>query len=111
MFESIMEFYYRQLYAEKGWEGPPLHDPVALFTLLPFLFPKEDFGLKWFRRKVTAIERGEHDGETIFDNGTEFEDDSNEEDGCIIARSVSCDKFFEYLGEALDNAEEYVEEN
>ncbi|EGV61070.1 Uridine nucleosidase 1 [Yamadazyma tenuis] len=109
MFESIMMFYFKQLYSENGWAGPPLHDPLAVFTLLPVLYGAQAYKFEWFRRRVTAVEGGENDGETVFVDGSKFEDDGSEEHGSIIAKSVDIDMFYEYVGVALDNAEEHVQ--
>lgn len=108
-YENILNFYYNQLYAGQGYDGAPLHDPLAVFTLLPVLEGEQGYGFEWFRKRARAVEGGEKDGQTFFVDGSNFEDEKNESSGSIIAKTIDMELFYDNVGIALDNAENHVE--
>lgn len=109
LYEHILLYYYNELYADQGMDGAPLHDPLAVFNILPVLEGAEQYGFESFRKRVTVVEGGEKDGQSLFVDGSSFEEGKDEETGSIIAKTVNMDMFYDYVALALDNAEEHVE--
>ncbi|RLV93448.1 Uridine nucleosidase [Spathaspora sp. JA1] len=66
-FRDILMF-YGKAYAENFGmkQGPPLHDPLALYSLLPFVDDSfEEYGYKYVQQPIKVILDGEHQGETV----------------------------------------------
>lgn len=109
MYENIMKFSFEHLYKKQGWAGPPIHDPLAVFCLLPvYNDDAKTFKFESLRKRVIVAEGGETDGQTSFVDGTKIEDNINEDHGSIIAKSIDIPLFYQYLNEALKNAELHV---
>lgn len=108
-FHSIVEFYgnvYAKNYGQK--EGPPIHDPVAAFSLLPFIDDDfEGYGYKFLRRKLQVVQKGEHIGEILVENNN-FDPSVQEEDGVYVGVDLDVDFFWDNMKEALTNAERHI---
>lgn len=114
MFYKIIMFYSKAYETRYGIiEGPPLHDPVAIFSLLPLIQKQqnpeedldEDYKYHYLRRKLTIVQDGEHKGETLVkDNDSSIE----EEDGSYIGLNANIDLFWEYILDSLKLADEQV---
>lgn len=106
-FYDILNFYYKNYKSRKDFIGPPLHDPLAVFNVLPMLDDGHDYNFEYIRRRITANEdpNDEREGETVFVNGSRISDPGNEPNGTIIGKKVDIDLFYEYVLEALDLAD------
>lgn len=113
MFFRIVTFYfdaYKRKYANKL--GPPVHDPLAVFLLLPMVGScDEEFlescGFHYLRRKLKVVQSGDHQGETVVINGNL--DPLEEEDaGVYVGQSVNVPKFWSYVLQALALADKQV---
>lgn len=108
-FQDIVVFFanvYDKRYGVK--QGPPIHDPVAVFSLLPFIDEDfEDYGYKYLRRKLQVVQKGERAGETVVENG-DLNSAVEEDDGIYVGIDVNVDVFWDCMKEALDNAEKHI---
>lgn len=105
VFYSIINF-YSKVYGTKGFtEGPPVHDPLAVYSLLPFVDKTDDYGYSFVRKKIDVVVDGERAGESVvLDN-----DDSSE--GIFIGEQFNKKKFWDSLLLSLQNADFYVASN
>lgn len=110
-FEDILNYYNRH-HSEKykDSEGPPIHDPLAVFTVLPFSSDPKDYGVEFVKRRVKVIESGEMEGATVFVNGSKLTDPGNEKEGCMVPYKINNELFYSYIGEALDIADSLASE-
>lgn len=109
-FHSILMFYADAYKRNHGISaGPPLHDPLALFAVLPLIAKEEglanDFRFEYLRRRLTVVRGGEHDGETVIANG-DLDQKTEEKDGVYVGMDINVDVFWSYVLEALENADE-----
>ncbi|KAI5953670.1 URH1 [Candida jiufengensis] len=86
--------------------GPPLHDPVAVYILLPFIDNNfKEYGYKFIQKRITVeINNKERIGECIYLNNNSVENE-NEDDGVNIGEELDASKFWECLLKCLHNAE------
>ncbi|RCK66915.1 Uridine nucleosidase [Candida viswanathii] len=106
VFYTIITF-YSKVYGASGFtEGPPVHDPLAVYSLLPFVHKNDDYGYKFTRRKIDVIVDGEHAGETVV-----VGDKSTPKEGVYIGEELNNKKFWDSLLLALKNADLYVSSN
>lgn len=108
-FHSILMFYAEAYKRNHGISaGPPLHDPLALFALLPMIAKEEgvanDFRFLYLRRHLNVVRGGEHDGETVIVSG-DLDEKSEEENGVYVGMDINVDVFWSYVLEALENAD------
>ncbi|MCH0628401.1 nucleoside hydrolase [Kocuria palustris] len=97
-FYNVVMF-YNELYIKNHGitAGPPVHDPVALYCLLPVIDNDFDtYGYKADRAKCLVTESGEHSGQLVMD------DDAN---GSYIGTTIDAAKFWGELLDCLDRAE------
>ncbi|ABN66847.2 uridine nucleosidase (uridine ribohydrolase) [Scheffersomyces stipitis CBS 6054] len=105
MFYSILMFFSHSYIKKYGiTEGPPVHDPLALYCLLPFLQQDKDYKYKYLRRKVSVITEGEHSGESILLNGNS-DSSVEEEDGVYIGQDIDVDQFWRTVLRAVNVAD------
>ena len=84
LFFRILTFYYK-VYAANGFlEGPPIHDPLAVYSLLPFFNSFEQYGYTCAQKNIDIITEGVRMGESVIVEG------GNTDKGV-------------YIGEAIDN--------
>ncbi|KAI5969470.1 URH1 [Candida margitis] len=105
-FYDILMF-YSKAYAmlEDMNTGPPLHDPVAVYSLLPIVDGNcAEYGYKYLRRKLDVVIGGPHEGESIIVNKSVPLDES-ENEGVYIGESLDAKKFWNCMLEALNTAE------
>lgn len=106
MYKQILDFYGLLHETKFGLPGPPLHDPLAVFSVLPVLEKDAIYKYDYIRRQIKVIESGQREGETVFVNGSKITDSGNEEHGSIVGVKINGDLFFDYIEVALDLAEE-----
>ncbi|KAK6454460.1 uridine nucleosidase [Scheffersomyces xylosifermentans] len=107
LFYDILNFFanaYAKKYGITG--GPPVHDPLALFSLLPFIDsdPENEYGYKYLRRKLNILTKGEREGESVVANGN-YDMSVEEDDGVYIGDSVNVDEFWGSVIQSLEAAE------
>ncbi|KAK6202703.1 uridine nucleosidase [Scheffersomyces amazonensis] len=102
IFFGILTF-YSEAYARKYGiiDGPPIHDPVAVYSLLPFNDENGEYGYKYLRRKIKVETEGDNEGESIIEN------DSDDKEGVFIGQKLDVDKFWNEMLDALDVAEKH----
>ncbi|KAK6464741.1 uridine nucleosidase [Scheffersomyces coipomensis] len=107
IFYNILNFFSESYKIKYGiTEGPPIHDPVALFSILPFLDTEnenEDYNYQYIRKKLRVITDGDHQGESIIDE----DESSDTEDGIYIGQNINVNKFWNELLQCIDIAEKY----
>lgn len=110
-FYAILMFYANVYYTLFGMKsGPPVHDPLAVFSLLPFIDNDfESYGYKYRRRRVKIITEGIRQGESVIIN-QELDDDIEEENGMYIGEEVDTQLFWDTLILALDSAESHIKD-
>lgn len=102
MLFELIEFFTRTY--EKQFEfsqGPPLHDPLAIFVLLylirkdgiEFSTPVPDIGLDFKRADIEIVQTGEHIGETV---------PKESPNGTYICYKADFDLFWKMLLESLN---------
>ncbi|KAG7661446.1 URH1 [[Candida] subhashii] len=108
-FFAILMFYANIYYTLFGMKsGPPVHDPLAVFSLLPFI--DEDFGsygYKYIRRKIKIVTEGIRQGESVIIN-KELDEDVEEENGIYIGQEVDTQLFWNTVISALNSAEYHI---
>lgn len=105
VFYTIINF-YSKVYRAKGFlEGPPVHDPLAVYSLLPFVSKTNDYGYSFTRKKINVVIDGDRAGETV------VLDDGDSSEGVYIGEKLNNKKFWESILLALQNADLYVAAN
>ncbi|CAI5757974.1 unnamed protein product [Candida verbasci] len=105
-FYEILNFYYR--HQTKKLDGPPLHDPVALYSLLPFISHDfKSYGYKYLRRRIDVVETGEKEGQSYIID-IDIPIDKQEEQGVYIGSELDGDLFWASVLGALKAAEMHV---
>lgn len=97
-FYHIVMF-YNDLYIKNHGiiAGPPVHDPVALYCLLPVLDNDFDaYGYQALRARCQVSEMGEYSGQLV------MEEDAN---GSYIGTTIDTGKFWSELLDCIDRAE------
>lgn len=102
-FYNILMF-FNQSYIDKhdDLNGPPIHDPVAVFSLFPYL--DEDFdkyGYKCLRTKANVVKDGDQKGQLIIDSKEESAE-------IFIGMEIDVQKFWNEFLTVLDIAESHV---
>lgn len=106
-FYNILEFYAEAYKSNFGFVGPPIHDPLALFSVLPFLDYDQDYHYKYLRRKLSVVDTGEKAGQTIVINDS-LDLSIEEENGVYIGVLVNTCKFWGSIMDALDAAQKRI---
>lgn len=106
-FYTTLMFYASVYKVTYGFDGPPIHDPLALFSVLPFVNHDHDYQYKYIRRKLTVIDSGEKAGQTIVTNGS-LDPAVDEDDGVYIGVLIDNSKFWSSILGALDVAEHRI---
>lgn len=116
MFFQIVTFYFESYTRNnEHLAGPPAHDPLAMFLLLPMLSRNisaqrlftEECDFHYLRRKLKVIQSGEHEGETVIANG-DLDPLKEEEGGVYVGRSIHVPMFWNYMLKALELADKQV---
>ncbi|CCE86709.1 Piso0_005215 [Millerozyma farinosa CBS 7064] len=104
-FFSILMYFAENYRIHRNMvEGPPLHDPLAMFCLIPVIYEEEgitnDINFKYIKSGIDITLTGEHEGETKL---------STDPASCeiLIGDSINIAIFWQYILEALDNADRY----
>lgn len=115
-FHDILMFYFAT-YEKKfqNHEGPPVHDPLAVFLLLPMIARESPLTAEFAREaNVVFLHRyldieteGDRIGETSIRNGN-MDPLLNEEGGVSIGFSVNVPLFWSFIQDALELADEQV---
>lgn len=91
--------------------GPPVHDPLAVFLTLALINKRDnlvdDINFTYLRRKLKVVQEGEREGETQIANG-DLDELSEEENGVYVGLDVNVELFWNYVLEALHNADHHV---
>lgn len=95
--------------------GPPIHDPIALFAILPMLDRSnplsDDFtekcDFRYIQRQVDVVLEGKKLGQTVMINDN-MDPLKMEEGGVYIAQNISAAAFWESIYLALQLADERV---
>jgi uridine nucleosidase len=98
-FYSIMMF-FNQAYIDKYGinDGPPIHDPVAVYSLFPFVDDDfEKYGYECLQTNAEVIQSGPEEGMLVIDT-----DGGNE---VFIGEKVDTTKFWNQLLHVLELAE------
>ncbi|KAI3406325.1 URH1 [Candida oxycetoniae] len=110
-FHDILMFFSKTYAAndDEMFEGPPLHDPIAVYSLLPLVHenPKE-YGYVYIRRMLRIELEGEHLGETVVINKDVPHDIIEEEGntgGVYIGMDLDKQKFWKSILDALRAAD------
>ncbi|CAK9438340.1 uncharacterized protein LODBEIA_P25640 [Lodderomyces beijingensis] len=105
-FYEILMFYSNKYGCGDGeFKGPPLHDPIAVYSLLPVV--DDDFaayGYKCVKRKLDVVLEGDRMGASVVVN-EELELDEDEDGGVIIGQDLDKQKFWKAILDALHAAE------
>lgn len=98
LFRSITNF-YAERYAKVSPTGPPVHDPVAVFSLIAVLERKQkEYGYQCWHETVQVALEGEKRGETtMFENGS-----SN---GVYIGYDINPQAFWDAVSDAIVSLE------
>lgn len=100
-FYKILMFFAKSYAGRPEFiEGPPVHDPLAVFLLLPMLEGSNKYDFKYLRRKIDVITEGEKEGSVIFTN-TNLADGINEKDGVYIGLDINVKEFWDYVLDSL----------
>lgn len=105
-FYDILMF-YSKAYAklEDMTSGPPLHDPVAVYSLLPLVDGNcAKYGYQYLRKKLDVVIGGLHEGESIIVN-KQLPLNESENEGVYIGENLDAQKFWDCMLEALRAAE------
>lgn len=102
---------YKEVYP--NCPGPPIHDPLALFIVLPMLaestpeleFHMENSGLRYIQRIVDVVLEGNRAGETVYVHH-DMDPLKIEVGGLIVAQNVDSSFFWEQIFLALKLADE-----
>lgn len=99
LFFRILTFYYK-VYAANGFlEGPPIHDPLAVYSLLPFFNSFEQYGYTCAQKNIDIITEGVRMGESVIVEG------GNTDKGVYIGEVIDNKKFWDSILLALQNAD------
>lgn len=112
IYSGIIDFYsdyYQRHYA--GIAGPPVHDPLAVFSLLAKVAKDDDpnssftnlCDYHFLQKKVQVVVSGEHAGETIIESKNM--DPLQREAGAFIGMSISNSFFWENMVDAFELAD------
>lgn len=115
MFSGILDFYfeyYQKYYPDSA--GPPVHDPVAVFSLLAKVAQECDMSCfarncdyHFLQKKVKVAVSGENVGETIIESGNM--DPLKKEDGVYIGMNLNAPFFWENMIDAFRLADAQVQ--
>lgn len=116
MFRNLIEFYagsYRKRYP--NYSGPPIHDPLALFLVLPLLalsMPEyrvfaDACNLEYLQRKLSVTHDGEQIGKTTY-APVHLDPLYVDPRGVMVAMHVNIPIFWDFMLAALDIADKHV---
>lgn len=93
LFQSISNF-YAERYSATSPEGPPVHDPVAVFSLMTILNGKQaEYNYKCWHGSVSVTTEGEKKGQTTFT-------DTNN-GGVYVGYDINPQKFWDAVSAAV----------
>lgn len=103
-FYDVLMFYSLAYKTRKGFaEGPPLHDPIAVYSILPLVdLDPEEYGYKYVRRRIKVETSGKNEGESVIilqDSG------DGDGDGAYIGEDLDKGKFWKSIADALERAD------
>lgn len=105
-FHQILMFYYIHYKKNPAFaEGPPIHDPLALFLVIDMLSivnGHESADLKYHRTDIKVALEGEHEGESVAAGSSKH--------GVVVGDSTDFSKFWNYICTALRNADLHIKE-
>lgn len=115
-FSVLLMFYAENYEAEyPSCPGPPIHDPLALFMVLPRIAECSDdleeyfekSGFRYMKRAVRITSEGERRGETSYAD-KDMDPLKVEQGGVMVVQNVSTSFFWEHLYLAFDIADKQV---
>ncbi|CUM48572.1 unnamed protein product [Debaryomyces tyrocola] len=111
-YETIMFFAETNRIDQDFTEGPPVHDPLAVFLILAVINKQDniedDINFVYLRQHINVVQQGEREGETkivVRDNLDETEDKT---DGIYIGMEANIELFWSFVFQALERADDYV---
>lgn len=97
VFLSIIEYFGRNYERQQGFEdGPPMHDPLAMFVLFAMVSQSQggdDFGLQYRRGHISVVHLGKHQGQTVL---------APADSGVYIPTAIDFAQFWDAVLTALD---------
>ncbi|KAI5961525.1 URH1 [Candida theae] len=105
-FYDILMFYSMAYAKSDGTFGdPPLHDPVAVYSLLPLVDGDcALYGYQYLRRKLNIVVEGQREGESIIVNKS-LPISESEDEGVYVGQNLDSEKFWNCMLDALHAAE------
>lgn len=94
-FYDIAMFYNELYITNHGiTEGPPVHDPLAVYSLFPFVdHDFKQYGYEAVQGKCTVVEHGEREGELLLVPGAE---------GLWVGKKIDVKKFWDEVLDCLE---------
>ncbi|CUM66736.1 uncharacterized protein PRCAT00004416001 [Priceomyces carsonii] len=104
---SILAF-FGEVYKSRGFSGAPIHDPVAIYALIPLINRnKRNTCFRYLRRKLDVILEGKREGESIIINDT-YDKSLEEANGTYVGTEIDIKNFWADVSEAIKNAEKNI---
>lgn len=104
-FHAIVMFYaeaYRK--SENMTEGPPVHDPLAAFILVPVLHRAagvaDEINFQSLKKRISVAVEGEREGQCILED--DGDDQNSLKYGIEIGLKINNEVFWNYILKALD---------
>lgn len=101
MYHNIIEF-YNKAYEHKFHleRGPPVHDPVAVFSLAAMVDDNAsfDYGYRYKKQKVLIVQEGVKEGQTQVV-------ESSDQNKAIIGEEINVGSFWKCIFQALENVD------
>ncbi|CUM57905.1 unnamed protein product [Debaryomyces tyrocola] len=112
LFHDTIMFFADAYRINQGFtEGPPVHDPLAVFLILALNNKldnmEDDTNFVYLKRHVDVVEEGKHEGETQICRN-ELDKSEEEVNGIYIAMEVNIELFWTYVLQALEEADKHV---
>lgn len=104
-FHKILMFYYSSYIKNPAFiDGPPVHDPLALFLVIKMLAlvnGERPSKFEYHRVDIKVVVDGEHEGESVACGNSEL--------GVVVGDSTDFGEFWSYVETALRNADHHIQ--
>lgn len=111
-YETIMFFAETNRIDQNFTEGPPIHDPLAVFLTIAVINKQDnvedDINFQYLKRHINVIQEGECEGETKIVVGNNLDEDEEEINGIYIGKEANIELFWSFVLQALERADDYV---